>query len=135
MSGALLQIDGLTAGYGPVQVLNGIDLTVDDGEIVVILGANGAGKTTTMRSISGMIPVISDDCGQNFTALAGDSLSGSGNTISKAIVAAPRCASVSMSLASSVRGQGHWPSLFKDSSSMSTMRTGRRGSNVSGAIR
>ena len=53
---ALLDISGLTAGYGPIQVLNGLDLTVADGEIVVILGANGAGKTTTMRAISGMIP-------------------------------------------------------------------------------
>lgn len=56
MSAPLLEISGLTAGYGPVQVLNGIDLAVADGEIVVILGANGAGKTTTMRAISGMMP-------------------------------------------------------------------------------
>lgn len=56
MSGALLEVAGLTAGYGPVQVLNGLDFTVADGEIVVILGANGAGKTTTMRAISAMIP-------------------------------------------------------------------------------
>ena len=46
---------GLTAGYGAVEVLHGIDLDVEDGEIVVILGANGAGKTTTMRAVSGMI--------------------------------------------------------------------------------
>lgn len=56
MSGdALLTVSGLTAGYGPVEVLHGLDFTVADGEIVVILGANGAGKTTTMRSVSGMI--------------------------------------------------------------------------------
>lgn len=47
---------GLRAGYGPLEVLHGIDLQVREGEIVVILGANGAGKTTTMRAISGMIP-------------------------------------------------------------------------------
>jgi branched-chain amino acid transport system ATP-binding protein len=47
---------GLTAGYGPVTVLQGIDLEVNEGEIVVMLGANGAGKTTTMRAISGVIP-------------------------------------------------------------------------------
>ena len=53
---ALLTTTGLTAGYGPIQVLQGIDFTVGRGEIVVILGANGAGKTTTMRALSGMIP-------------------------------------------------------------------------------
>ena len=55
MSVPILRVAGLTAGYGQIQVLNGLDFTVDDGEIVVILGANGAGKTTTMRAISGMI--------------------------------------------------------------------------------
>jgi len=51
----LLNVSGLTAGYGPIEVLHGLDFSVAEGEIVVILGANGAGKTTTMRSISGMI--------------------------------------------------------------------------------
>jgi len=49
-------VRGLTAGYGPIEVLHGIDLDVNEGEIAVILGANGAGKTTTMRAVSGMIP-------------------------------------------------------------------------------
>jgi branched-chain amino acid transport system ATP-binding protein len=52
---ALLEVNGLVAGYGAVQVLHGLDLSVNDGEVAVILGANGAGKTTTMRAISGMI--------------------------------------------------------------------------------
>jgi branched-chain amino acid transport system ATP-binding protein len=52
----LLKTHGLTAGYGPVTVLHGLDLEVAEGEIVVILGANGAGKTTTMRAVSGTIP-------------------------------------------------------------------------------
>ena len=52
---SLLSTTGLTAGYGPVRVLHGLDLEVGEGEVVVILGANGAGKTTTMRSISGTI--------------------------------------------------------------------------------
>jgi len=51
----LLEVAELRAGYGPVQVLYGIDFTVDEGEVVVILGANGAGKTTTLRALSGMI--------------------------------------------------------------------------------
>jgi branched-chain amino acid transport system ATP-binding protein len=52
----LLRIRELSAGYGQVEVLHGIDLDVEAGQVAVILGANGAGKTTTMRAISGMIP-------------------------------------------------------------------------------
>jgi branched-chain amino acid transport system ATP-binding protein len=55
-TGALLEVEGLRAGYGPVEVLHGIDFRVMRGEVVVVLGANGAGKTTTMRAISGLIP-------------------------------------------------------------------------------
>jgi branched-chain amino acid transport system ATP-binding protein len=51
----LLRVDDLHAGYGPIEVLHGLSLSVEAGEIVVILGANGAGKTTTMRAISGTI--------------------------------------------------------------------------------
>ncbi|MFZ4518594.1 MAG: ABC transporter ATP-binding protein [Microthrixaceae bacterium] len=53
---SLLEVRGLRAGYGPVEVLDGIDLDVAAGEVVVVLGANGAGKTTTLRALSGMIP-------------------------------------------------------------------------------
>ena len=53
---ALLEAKGLEAGYGLVQVLRGLDFSVDEGEVVVILGANGAGKTTTIRAVTGMIP-------------------------------------------------------------------------------
>jgi branched-chain amino acid transport system ATP-binding protein len=52
---ALLEVRGLRAGYGPVEVLHGVDLTVGANEVVVVLGANGAGKTTTMRAIAGSI--------------------------------------------------------------------------------
>ncbi|MDG2039817.1 MAG: ABC transporter ATP-binding protein [Ilumatobacter sp.] len=55
MSENLLEVSGLSAGYGQIEVLHSLDFHVADGEIVVILGANGAGKTTTMRSVSGMI--------------------------------------------------------------------------------
>jgi branched-chain amino acid transport system ATP-binding protein len=57
---ALLEASGLEAGYGLVQVLRGLEFTVDDNEVVVILGANGAGKTTTIRAITGMIPSKGD---------------------------------------------------------------------------
>ena len=52
---SLLEVSQLRAGYGPVNVLHEVALAVDDGEIVVVLGANGAGKTTTIRAISGTI--------------------------------------------------------------------------------
>jgi branched-chain amino acid transport system ATP-binding protein len=52
---AMLQVAGLDAGYGPIPVLREVDLHVDEGEIVVLLGANGAGKTTTIRAICQMI--------------------------------------------------------------------------------
>src|SRR5436853_7658103 len=52
---ALLELDDVSARYGPVAALHGISLAVDDGEIVALLGANGAGKTTTLRAVSGMV--------------------------------------------------------------------------------
>jgi branched-chain amino acid transport system ATP-binding protein len=52
---ALLAIEGLHAGYGETQVLRGIDLTVNDGEIVAVLGSNGVGKSTLNRVISGVV--------------------------------------------------------------------------------
>ena len=51
----LLHIEGLQAGYGDVQVLWGVDLTVNAGEIACVVGSNGAGKTTLLRTISGMV--------------------------------------------------------------------------------
>ncbi len=52
---SLLALKGVRASYGPVEALHGIDLTVNDGEVTVVLGANGAGKTTTIRSICQMV--------------------------------------------------------------------------------
>jgi branched-chain amino acid transport system ATP-binding protein len=53
--GSLLELRDVDARYGQVQALRGVSLTVDEGEIVAILGANGAGKTTTLRAISGTV--------------------------------------------------------------------------------
>jgi branched-chain amino acid transport system ATP-binding protein len=56
----LLQIAGLTAGYGDFQALFGIDMTIATGQAVAIIGANGAGKTTLLRAIAGQLPARPD---------------------------------------------------------------------------
>ena len=55
----LLEIDDIHVHYGKVEALKGVSITVDDGEIVTLIGANGAGKTTTLKTISGLRPVSS----------------------------------------------------------------------------
>jgi branched-chain amino acid transport system ATP-binding protein len=55
----ILELQGLRAGYGEVQVLWGIDLLVRGGQITALIGSNGAGKTTLMRALSGLIPIQS----------------------------------------------------------------------------
>ena len=54
----LLEIREMTVGYGRIEALHGISLSVEEGELVTLIGANGAGKTTTMRAISGIRPLI-----------------------------------------------------------------------------
>jgi branched-chain amino acid transport system ATP-binding protein len=51
----LLQLDNLHTYYGQIHALKGVNLTVNDGEVVTLVGANGAGKSTTLRTISGMV--------------------------------------------------------------------------------
>jgi branched-chain amino acid transport system ATP-binding protein len=51
----LLELKGVEAHYGPVQALRDVSLTVDDGQMVAVLGANGAGKTSTLRAVSGTV--------------------------------------------------------------------------------
>jgi branched-chain amino acid transport system ATP-binding protein len=53
---ALLEVSDVRARYGAIEALSGISLTVDDGEVVTLIGSNGAGKTTTLRAISGLTP-------------------------------------------------------------------------------
>ncbi len=52
---SLLELHDVEARYGPVRVLHGVTLSVDEGELVAVLGANGAGKTTTLRAVSGTV--------------------------------------------------------------------------------
>jgi branched-chain amino acid transport system ATP-binding protein len=53
---ALLEVRDIRTRYGAIEALKGVSLTVDDGEVVTLIGSNGAGKTTTLRSISGLTP-------------------------------------------------------------------------------
>lgn len=53
----MLLVEGLRARYGRIEVLHGIDLAVNSGEIVTVIGANGAGKTTLLRCLSGVHPL------------------------------------------------------------------------------
>ena len=55
---ALVETRGLRAGYGKVEIVRGLDLTVGPGEVVALLGANGAGKTTTLLTLSGELPPL-----------------------------------------------------------------------------
>ena len=52
----LLEIDNMHSYYGHIHALRGISLTVEEGEVVTLIGSNGAGKTTTLRSIHGLLP-------------------------------------------------------------------------------
>ncbi|MEF9601411.1 ATP-binding cassette domain-containing protein, partial [Paracoccus sp. PXZ] len=54
MSEPILSVSGLTAHYGDFQALFGVDVALEQGEVVAIIGANGAGKTTLMRAITGI---------------------------------------------------------------------------------
>jgi branched-chain amino acid transport system ATP-binding protein len=67
----VLEVSGVDAGYGRVQVLWDVDLEVGDGEVVALVGSNGAGKTTLLRAVSGMIEPTGGD-----VRLGGDSLPG-----------------------------------------------------------
>jgi branched-chain amino acid transport system ATP-binding protein len=51
----LLELQNVEASYGPIRALHGVSLTVDEGQVVAVLGANGAGKSTTLRAISGLV--------------------------------------------------------------------------------
>lgn len=59
MSGPLLRIEDLRAGYGEAAVVRGLSLEIAPGEVLALLGANGAGKTTTLRVVSGLIRPMS----------------------------------------------------------------------------
>ena len=55
----MLSLSEVHCGYGNIEIIKGISLTVEKGQIVAIIGANGAGKTTTLKTIAGLLPVRS----------------------------------------------------------------------------
>ena len=61
MTTTLLKITGLQVAYGGIKAVKGVDLHVNDGELVTLIGSNGAGKTTTMKAITGTLPPASGD--------------------------------------------------------------------------
>ena len=72
MATPLLELKRLAVAYGGIQAVKGIDLVVNPGELVCLIGANGAGKTTTLKGVCGMLPVKSGSIhydGRNITGL------------------------------------------------------------------
>jgi branched-chain amino acid transport system ATP-binding protein len=77
----ILSVRGIEVSYGAIAALHGIDLEVNKGEIVTLIGANGAGKTTTLRTISGLLKPKKGDItfnGQNITGVKPHIITGKG---------------------------------------------------------
>jgi branched-chain amino acid transport system ATP-binding protein len=55
---AMLEVEDLRVAYGKIEAVKGISFTVDQGQVVTLIGTNGAGKTTTLRTVSGLLPPI-----------------------------------------------------------------------------
>jgi branched-chain amino acid transport system ATP-binding protein len=73
----MLEINNLSVNYGGIQALQDVSLTVNEGEVVTLIGANGAGKTTTLRSISRLVSPRSGEIiynGKNITSLRADQI-------------------------------------------------------------
>ena len=81
MTTPILQLRGIRAGYGSIEVLHGVDLDVHPGEVVALLGPNGAGKSTTIKVISGLLkPTAGQVCvaGRNVTGAPAHALARAG---------------------------------------------------------
>jgi ABC-type branched-subunit amino acid transport system ATPase component len=77
----VLSLNGVSAGYGAIQILHGVSLHVDEGEIVAVIGPNGAGKSTTFKVIMGLINHLGGDMvylGESLVGLRPDRILGRG---------------------------------------------------------
>lgn len=71
----LLEIENLSVNYGAIQAVRGLSLTVEEGEVVTLIGANGAGKTTTLRAVSRLLRPVSGSvrfAGRDITRMPAD---------------------------------------------------------------
>ncbi|HEU5302459.1 MAG TPA: ATP-binding cassette domain-containing protein [Acidimicrobiia bacterium] len=68
---AMISVQGMTAAYGTIQVLHGVDLVVEPGQVYALLGPNGAGKSTTLKVLSGQLPAT-----EGTVAVLGDDIAG-----------------------------------------------------------
>jgi branched-chain amino acid transport system ATP-binding protein len=66
-----LEVKGLVVRYGPVVAVHGIDLTLEEGQVAVVLGSNGAGKSSTLNAIGGAVPVASGEVSHHGTRVDG----------------------------------------------------------------
>jgi branched-chain amino acid transport system ATP-binding protein len=91
----VLELDGVTAGYGETQILHNVDLHVDQGEIVVIVGPNGAGKSTAMKAVFGMLNIT-----RGAVRLQGEEITGTPpqQVVRKGVSYVPQSANVFVSL-------------------------------------
>jgi branched-chain amino acid transport system ATP-binding protein len=82
---ALLEVSDIHTHYGSIEALKGISLTVEDGEVVTLIGSNGAGKSTTLRSISGLTPASAGTikfAGEDITRVPAHEIVGHGIALS-----------------------------------------------------
>jgi len=80
----MLEVNDLTVGYGPIEVVHGVNITVNEGECVALIGANGAGKSSTLKAICGIVPAKSGSVtfeGNDITNQAGHSIVKAGITM------------------------------------------------------
>ena len=87
MSAAILEVRSLAAGYGKKQIVNGIDLALGRGEILLVLGHNGAGKTTLMRAIFGLLKPTAGEVTYDGKPIAGRS---PGDNVAEGIAFVPQ---------------------------------------------
>ncbi|MGH7860578.1 MAG: ABC transporter ATP-binding protein, partial [Candidatus Binatia bacterium] len=81
LAGPIIRTEGLDVGYGPVQVLFGVDFEVESAEIVALLGTNGAGKSTLLKAISGLLKPMRGKVfyeGRDITGMAANRTAGLG---------------------------------------------------------